>query len=148
MPFVTGNSFTYPRTLLNALLATLGARPAGALLTTPTIELYTAGPIPTIDSARADFTVADFSGYAPATITPGTAVNITLQSQALVISITFTATTGSPFVPNALVGYMLTDGAAAYYGAMNFQAPVNITQAGDFLQLDVVLPLEAFVLPV
>lgn len=143
--YYTMAAFMWARALLNAMLTSLTARPAGALLTTPSVVLYTAGPTPGPNSAVADFTEADFSGYAAEPVTPSAAVELGTNSQALVFSALFVATTGSPFVGNVILGYLLTDAAAAYYGGEQFPEPLSISQAGQFLQINGAFPANLYV---
>lgn len=143
--YYTMQAFMWARALLNAMLGALTARPAGALLTTPSVVLYTAGPTPGPGSAVTDFTEADFSGYAAEPVTPSAAVELGTNSQALVFTALFVATTASPFVPNVLVGYIVTDAASAYYGGEEFPEPLSISEAGQFLQINGAFPAHLYV---
>jgi hypothetical protein len=135
--------FIWIKALLDALLTALTARPAAALLTTPTVVLYTAGPLPTMNQAFGNYTLATFSGYAAQAVTLSGVVNISLGTQALLGTALFVSTAASPFVPNTILGYLLTDGVTALYGGEQFQTPVNIASAGDFVHLDLVLPISS-----
>lgn len=123
------------------LLATLGTRPAGALLTTPSIELFTAtsGPIgPAMTYGQ--FTVATFSGYAIAALPTLSAVLLDARTVGLIGNVTFTAIAASPFVGDNILGYMLTSGTGTLYGAEQFSSPVGIGMPGNFLSLDFAFP--------
>jgi hypothetical protein len=140
-------TFQWSRALVNALLTTLSTDPAAALLVTPKIFLFTEGTQPGPESEVTDFTEADFSGYALQSVTLSGAVNIGDAEQARLATVTFVATTASPFVPNTILGYLLTDGVLAYYGGELFAEPVPIAQAGDFLKLDLVLSMPNITTP-
>lgn len=133
--------FQITKALADALLACLGARPAGALLTTPTIELWssqsgTIGP----SMIYSQFTKCTFSGYAGAAITLVGPVNLDIKTQGLIGNVNFIATTASPFVPDTVAGYMLSDGVSTVYGAEQFQTPVGIGSVGAFLDLSFAFP--------
>ena len=131
----------YPnRVLLDALLAALMTRPAGALLSTPTVHLYTAATAnPNPNSAVANFTEATFAGYSSVAIA------------ALLGPINLPSGNGrgvhaeADFVAGAIVtpgqtclGYWIDDGAATLYLAEAFATPVTFANPGDFLSLDVI----------
>lgn len=146
--FKTTALLAITRALLDALLGSLGTRPAAALLTTPKIELYTARTAqPSINSAYADFTFANFSGYANAALVLSGPVNPGPNSAALIANANFIATTASPFVPNTILGYAVTDGASVLYAAEEFTSPVPIASAGDFLDLNFLFILNSFERP-
>jgi len=127
--------------LANALLECYTSRPAGALLTTPTIELWSANSAP-IGQAMvySQFTPATFSGYAMQAITLSAPVTLDPRTQGLIGNVSFIATTASPFVPDTILGYMLTSGSGVLYGAEQFASPVPIAGAGNFLNLEFALP--------
>lgn len=135
--------FVWAAALLGNLLKALATRPAGALLTTPTVVLYTAGPTPNVNSVIGDFTLATFSGYAGQVATLAGPVTVGLTTEAMVSSVLFIATAASPFVANTILGYLITDGAGAYYGGEQFATPVPIAAAGQYLALELVMPLTA-----
>jgi len=134
--------WTWTRVLLNAMLAAQKARPAAALLVTPTLVLRTDNTVIIPESVFADIAVANFSGYADLATTPSDPVNQGASAGGMVLSGTWTAVTASPFVPNTITGVALTDGVTALYGGMEFDVPVNIAGAGDFIGLQAVQGLE------
>lgn len=134
--------------LATELLAALGTRPAGALMTTPSIELYTASSAPIGPGmSYGQFTVATFSGYAITALPTLTSVLLDARTMGLIGNVTFTATVASPFVGDTIIGYMLTNGTGTLYGAEQFSTPVGIGMPGNFLSLDFAFPMPMF-LPV
>lgn len=144
MSFRTTVTFTWARPLVNEMLGALTTVPGAALLTTPKVILLKTGPIPTPDSGIADYVVADFSGYAAATATFSTAVNMERDIQGKLATVTFVATVVDPFVECNVIGYALTDGSGEWYGGELFAEVVPFAVPGDFLQLDVVLPVPCY----
>jgi hypothetical protein len=143
--FIATATFTAVQALITALLEALGTRPAAALLTTPSIELFTAwsgrlNPQSTYSQA----TVATFSGYAITAITLSGPVEFADSIWGMIGTVNFIATTGSPFVPDTILGYMLTNGTGTLYGGEFFQNPVPIAAPTDFLTLNFAFPLNAF----
>jgi hypothetical protein len=138
--FWTTKNFTWAKALIDAMLTALSARPAAALLTTPKLILIKAGGPITPTSAVADFTEANFSGYAQSAQTLAGPVTTASGGQGMLGSGTFVATTASPFVDNNVVGYLVTDGASAFYGGELFDAPQPIAAPGDFVGVNLVMP--------
>jgi hypothetical protein len=129
--------------LLDAFLSALSTRPAAALLTTPTVVLYSAGPAPNIGQVLANYTLADFSGYAAQTLTLAGPVNIGLTIQAMVGSVQFVATAASPFVGQTILGYLVVTGGTTMVGGEQFTTAPVIANPGDFVGINVQLPLGA-----
>ncbi len=136
-------TFVWSRALVAAMLATLTARPAAALLTTPVVNLFTGVTVPSPNSAVADFTVATFHGYTAQSISPAGPVNLSPEIIGLVDNVIFIATSGG-VIADTVTGYFLSDGATAYYGGERFLESVNFANVGDFLSLDAMLPLPLF----
>jgi hypothetical protein len=134
-------TYRYADAVLNGMVGALKTVPGAALMVTPHVLLYQAGPTPGGTNAVADFTECDFHGYAPATVTLTGPVLLLDGSVAMICSGIFTATTGGPLNPQGMKGYILTDGAAAYYGGEDFVGTLAISAVGQFLQVDVVLPV-------
>lgn len=142
MEYTTKNPTIYFNFLENWLIA-LTTRPAQALLTTPTLELYKAGPTtPDAFAAYTDFTPCDFTGYAPLAGAPAGPVNDPSgKGEAFYLDKVFIA--GSPFISGAqnALGYLLSDGAGALYMWEAFPVPVPFTASGDFLDLNAMLSI-------
>jgi hypothetical protein len=129
------------RSLAAALLAALSARPAGALLTTPTLHLWTDGPTPGPDFDIADYTLATFHGYAGVALTLSAAGNLPNQALSVNASARFEMTAGSPANPGTVNGWIVTDGATADYFCGTFDDPVPFAIAGDFVDVDLIIPI-------
>jgi hypothetical protein len=133
--------WTWARALINAGLLAYGARPAGALLTTPTLRLATVIVTPTPDSDPTAFTEASFTGYAGVTLTLGTAgLNITPTVQGLVQSGLFEMTALTAGVQSVVAVYMTDAGATVLYGYEVLADQVNFNNPGDFLDYNLILP--------
>jgi hypothetical protein len=125
------------------MLAALMTRPAGALLSTPTVHLYTSAtspPSPT--STVADFTEATFAGYAASVIAALVGpVNLpNAAGQGVLQTVNFVG--GAIVSPGqTVIGYWIDDGATAYYLGEAFPNPVLFVNPGDFLDLAVIFPV-------
>lgn len=137
---------TMSKTLTEGLLGALTAIPGAALMVTPTVILYTAGGPPTPDTTVASLTVADFPGYGAATITFSGPVVVGGTDFGRLAGANFICT-GTPIPGGSLLGYAVTDGASAIYGSEAFPAPMVIGQDGDFLSLDIIMPIPAVYSP-
>lgn len=144
MPFVVTQEMTWANAVLDSMLEALTTRPAGALLTTPTVHLFTAGPQPISGtSVPGDFTEATFSGYAAVTLS-GFLGPINLPSndgRGVHQEADFLAGAGAGPPGQSILGYWLDNGSTTFYGGETFQTPVQIVNPGDFLSLDVVFPI-------
>lgn len=143
----TAKNIVYGRAFLNTLLAALGAAPEDPLIDTAKVRL-SGNPdfAPTPDSVPGDFTddELDYTGYAAGGIAFTVGAPIVLGSTAVGIQtpVTFRATSADPFVPGTACGWWMDDGtnvlAAEVFPLAN---RLTFGQTGDYLQLDVVLPL-------
>jgi hypothetical protein len=140
--FYVTQVWCWARAINAALLTALSARPAAALLTTPTVHLFTAGPSPVHPSSVvADFTEATFTGYAAVVLGAWSGVvNLpNADGQGIHQDATFTA--GAIVGPGQMIlGYWMDDGAGNFQGGETFPAPFPINVLGDFLSVDVFIP--------
>ena len=130
--YVQTQELTLAQALVDALLAALSTRPAAALLTTPTVHLYTAVTSPiSPTSAVADFTEATFPGYAavvmgsllgPVNLPNGDGRGLHVECDYLAGAVVYPGET--------IIGYWIDDGATTFYGGETFQTPVNIVKSG------------------
>jgi len=140
--YETAQQPTLGRIFLLALLDALLARPAAAILPTLTTRLFTAGPTPiTPNNATADFTEATFNGYAEVVVTPGsTPVNTPSgEGIALIGDANFIATGAA--IPETILGYYVVGPAGSMLMGEYFPAPVPIVNPGDFISLNLSVPL-------
>lgn len=133
--------FSYMRSLVAAFLGALIARPAGALTTTATVELFTAGPAPGTSSTIGDYTLGGSSGYAAVAPTFSGVVNLPNGNIGILGAALFVGDSTSPFVPATYIGYLVTDGTSTIYGGELFDTPLGIGATGDFVDVAVVIPL-------
>jgi hypothetical protein len=126
--------------LIDALLDTLTARPAAALLTTPTLGLLIAPSNPTPSSVYAGMTPPVFHGYTPAAITLVGPVNVSPTTEGLVATANFIATACGT-IADTVIGYWLSDGAANFYAGELFATAVPFANPGDFLTVNFVFPM-------
>lgn len=152
MPQVQTKNPVIGRALTDAMLSALDTNPAAALITTPKVKLFTAGPAPILPtSVPADFTEATFVGYAAVALT------LPLLGPIQIDPDTRSGHNEADFLAGAVVspgetilGYWIDDDVAAptkmYLGEI-FETPIDITQAGDYISLDVNFPArESFAL--
>lgn len=132
---------TYSRALTTAFLAALSARPGAILLTTPTVVLWTDGPPISPDWSPAAYTAPTFHGYVAAPITLSVPVNIGGTDLAVIGSVSFIATAGGT-INDTVNGYAIVDTTLALpYMIESFANPISFSNPGDFLELDLILPL-------
>lgn len=132
---------TYARGLTRALLGALSAIPTAILLLTPKIVLWTDGPTLTPDFDPSAYTAPTFHGYAAAAVTLSGPVNIGGTDLAMIASVDFTATSGGT-IADTCNGYALVDTSLAIpYMIERFANPISFGAIGDFLQIDLIVPL-------
>lgn len=109
---------------------------AAGFFPTLAIALFRNDFIPTTASVLADFTEANFPGYAPQSIsTPNPAfLNGGLAAEVDADLVTFTQTGGPAQV---VYGYFVYDAALVVIAAQRFPAPQNMTGAGASLDVGV-----------
>lgn len=144
----TTQEATYGRTFADTVLAALKTVPGGPLIAAAKVRLSMDPAFaPTPDNKIADFTPneANYSGYAAGGVAltlAGTGV-ASPGCEVEYAAVVFTATAATPFVPNNVTGYWIDDGtnviAAEAFGS---SGPWAVAQSGDFLQLDLRLPLQ------
>jgi len=145
MPQVQTKNPVMARTLVEQLLDALSARPAAALLVTPFVHLFTAGPNPVSpDSLPADFTEATFVGYAAVALPLPLlgSIQIDPDNMAQHNEVDFLA--GAVVAPGeTILGYWIDEAAAAgvvLYMGEYFETPIPIANPGDYVSLDVAFP--------
>jgi hypothetical protein len=121
------------------MLSALPARPAGPLLTTPTLHLATAGPTNvTPDTAPADFTEAAFPGYAAFALSAFSGpINLPSADGSGLVEDKIFVCSGTPSPSEVIVGYWVDDTATDFYLGELFATPVSISNAADFLELTI-----------
>lgn len=140
--YETAQQPVYGLIFLKLIINTLLTRPAAELISQLEAHLFTAGPTPiTPATLPADFTEADFDGYSAQAATPG-AVPVNVPSGdgiALIADANYVV--NSSTTPNTILGYWLEDGNGNMVVAEYFAAPVPLVNAGDFISLNVSIPL-------
>lgn len=121
--------------VLTALKAT------GSPLHAPTLVLFTASPPLNVDTKLSDLTLATFTGYAAVTALAFGTPYIDVNGMSVIVapSEDFISTADTP--SETITGWALVDsGLTTLYYAEVLDTPVPITQAGDGLTVDVVVP--------
>lgn len=134
-------TWIYTKTLLSALVTTLFSRPATALILTAKVRLFSGATVPTENSVLADFTTVAFSGYLDQNVTFNYPLNTGPNQQACIADALFVGNSASPFTGDTVTGYVLYDGNVTLYGAERLTAPIPIAAPGDFVNLELVLPV-------
>jgi len=143
MPVVISKNLVTSRPIAAALLNALSVVPGAALLATPFVHLYTAGPSPLGPLAvPGDFTEATFTGYAATALPlpllgPINGANNFLGKHE---EVNFLA--GAVVAPGEnILGYWVDNAAVGgvnLYFAETFATPIPIVNAGDFISLDLI----------
>ncbi len=144
--FVQSNNIVFGRPLVEALLSALDTVPGAALLVTPFIHLWTAGPATiTPLSLPADFTEALFVGYAAQAWNLPLAGPINIDGETLGVHNEENFLAGAVVPPGEMIaGYWIDEAAVAgtvLYMAERFAAPIPIAVAGDYISLDAIAAL-------
>jgi len=134
-------SFVFLRSLVAAFLGALITRPAGALTTTMTVFLFTDGPAPGTSTDITDYTLGGSSGYVAVAPTFSGVINLANGNIGILGSALFVGDDTDPFVPATYLGYLVTNGTTTIYGGESFDEPMGIGADGDFIEVDVVVPL-------
>jgi len=142
MPQVQTKNPVVGRTLTDAILSALDTNPAAALIVTPWVHLFTAGPAPVLPtSVSADFTEATFVGYAPVALPMPLLgpIQIDPNDRSGHHEVDFLA--GAVVAPGeTIIGYYVDDDdltpTKLYLGEI-FETPIEITSPGDYVSLDV-----------
>jgi len=134
--------------LLDALLASLSARPAAALLNAPKVLLFQNDFVVQASTAIGDFTEADFGGYPaggivlPAVTGP---VEMGNGTRAVLANVTFAADGTLDPAGQTVYGYYVVGNTGAdLYMFEKFAEPVTFGVPGDFCDLATILPEPAF----
>lgn len=141
MPVVQSQEPVISRPFLATFLAALVARPAAPLIDAAQISLFSAGPAPiTPNSTVAEFTECIFDGFATVPFTGvGPVVAIPNGEGIAVTADALFTLTGTAGVDTA-AGYYVYDGATLVL-AEYFEAPITLSQIGDFISLQMFLAL-------
>lgn len=136
------------RNLANGLIASLTARPAAAQLDAFIVMLITAGPgVFTPTDVFADYTEATFGGYTAVDllvqVTANAPINTPSGNQRAIIGSTVFSADSSIVAPGQVViGYIVVNAAMnAMFMAEQFIDPVPFAIDGDFLALDILMPV-------
>ncbi len=145
--FIQTNNPIIGRTLATAWLAALNAAPGGALLLTPFVHLFTAGPA-TIspDTLPTDFTEATFVGYSSQALNLPLLGTINIDAETIARHNEENFVGGAVVAPGEMIaGYWVDNDAAAgtqMYMGERFSNPVAIAVLGDFIALDVIFAMK------
>jgi len=131
--------------LVDQLLDALSTRPLAALLVTPFVHLYTAGPTPILPtSVPGDFTEATFTGYAALALTLPLLGSIQIDPNDLAQHNEVDFLAGAVVAPGEnILGYWIDEaavgGVTLYMGEI-FETPIPIAALGDYISLDAAFP--------
>jgi hypothetical protein len=139
---------TINRAFLDAIATAYGTRPAAALAPTLTVKLINSAVLvltPDTDLATLTAAEANFSGYSAQSLTITGPVRGGTKYEGMIGTVTFVATTASPFVTDTAYGYWVeTAGALLMAEMFGAGSQVPFGNVGDFLDLDALLPALSF----
>jgi len=126
--------FVFPTTLsVSSLTALVAAGPPAGLLNGAVIELFQNDIVPSPSTLLADYTLADYDGYAAEAITWG-AVSISDDGDPEVIGIAGEFRPTGATTPNAIYGCLILSGAGALLAAARFDdAPLPMNAVTDVI---------------
>lgn len=145
MPQVQSKNPVLSRDIVAALLDALSARPAAALLVTPFVHLFTAGPAPILPtSVPGDFTEATFTGYAAQAWNLPLIGPINIDANDIAVHNEEDFLAGAVVPPGeTIIGYWVDEANAAgadfYFGEI-FEVPIPIANIGDYISVDLAWP--------
>ncbi len=146
--FRTTQEMTYTETIAKAMVDGRTTLPVAAPFALTDVQLYTNVFTPSPQMVIGDFTEATFGGYAAvAALVWLGPVNINPTKYAMQVTVNFLAT--DPIgTPETVLGYYMVDaGGVVVRAAEEFVDSVSFAEGGDFLSLDLILPLEALAVP-
>lgn len=133
--------FQWQRITTTAFLGALATRPAAALLATPQVLLFVSGPGINPDAVIGDFVEPTFHGYAASVLTLVGPGNLSANDLGMLAPANFLATAGGA-IADTVLGYLLVDTTSMIvYGWEYFDNPFSFALVGDFIDIDLVLPL-------
>jgi len=133
---------------IQSLLAQLGADTVTyGGLDDGLVKLFTGPLTPTPATTLADLEAveADYTGYGAATITTMGTVKPSALQWALFKSVYFAISGSGPYTGNEITGYWVETDEPNLVLAERFAAPVTLEALGDFLDLNVMVPLNLVV---
>lgn len=138
-----------PKVMANALLGTLSAAPEDPLVETPKMGLWGDDSFtPGADDILTDYSsrVCDYGGYAAQDVVADDIVNSNSNDRGMFCSASFigTSTNGSASRPVAHGWYIFSDTQLVCAGRFSNQDGYNLNAAGEYLDVDVVMPITAF----
>jgi len=109
--------------------------------------LWTDGPSISPSFDPADYPEPTFHGYSAAAVTLSAVVNIGGTDLAVISTTNFVATAGGT-IADSCNGYALVDTTKAIgYLIERFPNPISFGQVGDFLELNLIVPLPMIYTP-
>jgi len=145
--FISTATIIFPEAIAKDMVDGYVTLPVAAPFNLTSVRLFTNVFNPSVDMVIGDFTEATFAGYA---VVAGLVwlgpVNLAAAIYGMHVEANFLAI--DPIVAAENVeGYYLTDAAGTELrAAERFPTPVPFAQGGDFLALDLILPIPAFAL--
>jgi len=137
----------YGKAFMDTVLGAMKTLPGAALIVGAKVRLskdpgFSPSPQSTIAALAAS--ECDFTGY-PAggdAVAVGTLHNLSPNSDGFIQDALFSGSGGPPFTGGSAYGYWIDDGTNVIMGeAFGSAGPINITVAGDYIELDLRLPL-------
>lgn len=119
---------------INSLTALTVAGPTAGPFNGAKVGLFTNSIVPTPSNVLADFTQADYTGYALSSAVVWTAVEISQDGRPQAVSQLFTFAPSNAVTPNTVRGIILVDGAGTTLLASSlFSTPVGLNGPTDAL---------------
>lgn len=146
----TAKNVIFGRSFVNTILAAMATDPGVELIDTALVRLSTNpsfAPTPDSTVAGLEALEADYSGYASGGIAlvVGAPLNLAPTTQGVMTPVTFLAAPADPFIVNSVYGWWIDDGTNVIVAeAFPVGTIASFSSPGDFLQLDVVLPLRLY----
>jgi hypothetical protein len=96
-------------------------------------DLFTNTPTDPMSTDIADYTIADFDGYAQQSFAPSTfgSVTITAHVAKTISSTVLTFSSSALATPQVVKGYVLTDSGGVLLRAEQFENPVTVNPTND-----------------
>lgn len=125
------------QSVIDAMLAALGTRPAGSLFAAPNVHLYDqAHAADPVNDTPASFHEAAFTGYTPPALTLAGPVNDPGKGRLWRGTVSYVMTSTAGGTPQIFGAFITDTTNAILYWQVQFDAPVNFQLPGDFLDLD------------
>jgi hypothetical protein len=133
---------TLRRSLVSAMLATLSARPAAALISSPYVHLLQGNVVISPDTTLAALQAAEatYTGYTPIALpTLAGPANLRVDTEGMIANVDFLVGANA-VISNNITGYWVDQGGPDWVVAEIFPQVLPMVRQGDLIDLQISIP--------